>query len=96
MAFMYILECDDGSYYTGSTWDLARRVDQHIYKIGANYTRKHPPTKLVYYEYFDRIDEAYKRERQLHNWSHEKKKALIEGDFKTLKKSAKKDFSKKK
>jgi len=46
--------------------------------MGANYTKKKHPVKLVYFEQFDRIDEAFVREKQVQGWSHAKKKALIE------------------
>ena len=75
--YVYILLCDDGSYYTGSTIDLEQRLEDHFNGAGANYTRKHRPVKLLYFEEFDRIDEAYYRERQIHGWSRKKKAALI-------------------
>jgi putative endonuclease len=96
MPYVYILECMDGTYYTGSARDLGQRVDQHMAGIGANYTVKHPPVKLVYLEEFERMDEAFDREKQIQNWSHEKKKALIAGDIEKLKLKSKKDFSRKK
>lgn len=76
---MYILECSDGSYYTGSTWNLERRLWQHQHGMGAHYTAKRLPVKLVYHEFFDRIEDAFKREKQIQGWSHRKKQALIEG-----------------
>ena len=78
-AYMYILLCDDGSYYTGSTRDLEGRLEEHFSGLGANYTRKHKPVKLVYYEECERIDEAYYREKQVQGWSRKKKEALING-----------------
>jgi putative endonuclease len=81
MPFMYILLCSDGSYYTGSTWDINRRFDEHQNGGGAEYTKDRIPVKLVYCEEFDRIEDAYRRERQIHGWSRKKKKALIEGDM---------------
>ncbi len=76
--YMYILECADGSFYTGSTNDLARRFNQHSEGKGANYTRKKHPAKLVYVEEFPRIDQAFYREKQVQGWSHAKKEALID------------------
>jgi putative endonuclease len=81
---MYILECADGSYYTGSTKDLERRLCEHQNALGANYTKRRLPVKLVYYEEYLRIDEAFYREKQVQGWSHNKKKALIEGCSKDL------------
>jgi putative endonuclease len=76
--WMYILECADGSYYTGSTNDLNKRLWEHNNFLGANYTRKKHPVKLVYSEEYNRIDDAFYREKQVQGWSHAKKKALIE------------------
>jgi len=47
--------------------------------LGANYTKKKSPVKLVYSEEYSRIDEAFNREKQVQGWSHDKKKALVEG-----------------
>jgi predicted GIY-YIG superfamily endonuclease len=47
MPFMYILECSDGSYYTGSTWNLDERISQHLTGTGGKYTSLHQPVKLV-------------------------------------------------
>ena len=79
--YMYILECSNGKYYTGSTIDLERRLKQHMEGEGANFTRKHLPVKLVYYEEFQRIDKAFYREKQVQGWSRRKKEALISGNF---------------
>ncbi|MFP4471678.1 MAG: GIY-YIG nuclease family protein [Bacteroidales bacterium] len=76
---MYILECSDGSYYTGSTKNLELRLSQHQAGEGANHTKKRLPVKLVYFEEFDRIDKAFYREKQVQGWSRKKKEALIEG-----------------
>jgi len=77
--YLYILLCADGSFYTGSTNDLERRMLEHQYGEGANHTRKRLPVELIYTEEFNRIDEAYYCERQIHGWSRDKKIALIEG-----------------
>lgn len=77
VGFMYILLCGDGSYYTGSTRNLERRIEAHRSGEGANHTRKYAPVKLVYYEQFDRIDLAFYREKQIQGWSRKKKEALI-------------------
>ncbi len=50
MPYMYILECSDGSYYTGSTWDMERRLTEHHNREGARHTAKRLPVKLVYCE----------------------------------------------
>lgn len=76
---MYILHCSDGSYYTGSTTDLDLRLEQHMEGKGANHTRKRLPVKLLYFEEYQRIDEAYYREKQVQGWNRKKKEALIDG-----------------
>lgn len=91
---MYILECEDGSYYTGSTIDLDRRSWEHGVFLGANYTKKIKPLKVVYFEEYSQIKDAYLREKQIHNWSHNKKKALIEGREADLARLSKKNFQK--
>lgn len=80
MPFMYILECADGSYYTGSTWNLERRLTEHQAGLGAKYTAKRLPVKVAYYELYGRMDAAFEREKQVQRWSRAKKKALIESD----------------
>jgi putative endonuclease len=85
---MYILECADGTFYTGSTKDLEKRVFEHNNSMGANYTKNRLPVTLIYYEEYNRIDEAFYREKQVQNWSHEKKMALIESDSNMLRKLA--------
>ena len=78
---MYILECADGTYYTGSTRNLEKRLWEHNNFIGANYTKKKHPARLVYFEEYPRIDAAFYREKQMQGWSHAKKKALIDGEY---------------
>jgi putative endonuclease len=77
---MYILECADGSYYTGSTRDLERRLWEHQNGLAANHTAKRLPVKLVYCEECDRVDDAFYREKQIQGWSRKKKQALIAGE----------------
>ena len=89
---MYILQCQDESYYTGSTIDLKRRLKQHQEGEGANYTKKRLPVKLVYLEKFNRIDKAFYREKQIQGWTRAKKKALIDKNKEILPKLAKKEF----
>ncbi len=71
--YMYILECSDGSYYTGSTKCLELRIQQHQNGEGANYTKRRLPVNLVYYEEFQRIDKAFYREKQIQGWNRKKK-----------------------
>lgn len=76
--FVYILECADGSLYTGSTNDVERRVEQHSGGKGARYTRMHTPVKLVYSEPAVNRSEAFKREIAIKKLSREQKQALIQ------------------
>ena len=82
--YVYVLKCSDGSYYTGSTKDLERRLWQHKNGNGAKYTKTRLPVKLVYSEEYERIDEAFYREKQIKGWSRKKKEALIAGRFDRL------------
>jgi putative endonuclease len=91
---MYILKCADGSFYTGSTIDLRRRLTEHQTGHGANYTKKRLPVVLVYYEEYEHIDIAFSREKQVQRWSHAKKAALVDGRFNELPALAKKVFRK--
>jgi putative endonuclease len=84
MPYMYILECSDRSYYTGSTKNLERRLWQHQNGLGANHTAKRLPVTLVYYELFERVSDAFYREKQVQGWSRKKKEALIASDFNLL------------
>ncbi|MBI4353341.1 MAG: GIY-YIG nuclease family protein [Candidatus Omnitrophica bacterium] len=74
----YILECKDGSLYTGVTTDLNRRFKEHHAKT-AHYTSGHPPKQIVYREAFFSRSEALKREAQIKRWPRRKKLALITG-----------------
>lgn len=98
--YTYILLCSDGSYYTGSTKNLDLRLEQHQNGAGANHTKKRLPVKMIYYEEYNRIDEAFYREKQIQGWSRKKKEALINGTAELLPKFAiayrdKKDLEKK-
>lgn len=66
--YVYILECADGSYYTGSTKDITKRIQLHQNGFGANYTKRRLPVKLMYLEEFTRIDKAFYREKQIQGW----------------------------
>lgn len=77
--YMYILECSNGSLYIGSTKYLMDILEQHQLGKGANFTKKHLPVKLVYFEEYHRIDLAFYREKQVLGWSRKKKLALIQG-----------------
>ena len=82
---VYILLCNDGSYYTGVTSDLEDRMAKH--HAGANprsYTYSRRPVKLVYKEIFQWVYHAIEREKQIKGWSRAKKAALIQNDIERL------------
>ncbi len=80
IGYMYILLCSTGEYYTGSTINLKKRVAEHQRGEGAIFTKSRLPVKLEYFEKYDRIDDAFYREKQVQKWRRQKKKALIQGD----------------
>ena len=79
--FVYILECADGTYYTGITNNLEKRLRQHNGEIigGAFYTKNKRPVKFIYTEKSTTRGEAMKREREIKSWTREKKLKLING-----------------
>lgn len=75
--YCYILECSDGTFYTGWTTDPPRREKQHNAGSGARYTRTRRPVKMVYVEEQDDRTMAMKREIAIKRLPREKKKRLI-------------------
>lgn len=75
--FCYILECSDGSYYTGWTTDPERRTVQHNAGRGARYTRSHRPVHLVYVEELPDRGSAMRRELQIKRMNRKGKEKLI-------------------
>ncbi|MFE7845554.1 GIY-YIG nuclease family protein [Microbacterium sp. NPDC057407] len=94
MAYMYILECSDRSLYVGSPRNLEHRLAQHGDGEGAIYTRSRLPVRLLYFERFDRVDDAYRREKQVQGWGRAKRLALIKGQGERLSSLSRKRFSK--
>jgi putative endonuclease len=80
---VYILECSDGSYYTGSTNNINMRLWQHEQGIEkSSYTFSRRPVKLVWASHeVEHYYEALRWERQIKGWNRAKKAALIRGDF---------------
>lgn len=79
--FVYILQCSDGSFYTGHTDDLEKRLYEHQINQYECYTSKRLPVHLVFYRSFGTRNEAIAAERQIKGWGRTKKQALIEGNF---------------
>ena len=83
--YVYIILCNDDSYYTGLTDDLMRRFDEHVNGVyETSYTFKKRPLILQYYETIPFLIDAIEREKQIKGWSKVKKKALVEGNFHKL------------
>ena len=74
--YTYIVECSDGTLYTGWTTSLEKRVKAHNSGKGAKYTRSRGPVKLVYFESFETIQEAMHREWEIKQMTREEKKKL--------------------
>lgn len=77
MHYTYILECEDGSYYTGYTTDVEKRFTVHLSGKGAKYTRSRRPVRIAYYEEFENRSEALKRERAIKKMTREEKVRLV-------------------
>lgn len=78
MNYMYIVECRDGTLYTGWTNALEERIKAHNEGRGAKYTRARRPVVLKYYEVFETKEEAMKREYAIKRLRKEEKRELIE------------------
>tara|TARA_Y100000310_G_scaffold182230_1_gene182288 strand:+ start:1171 stop:1431 length:261 start_codon:yes stop_codon:yes gene_type:complete len=76
--YLYVLLCSDGSYYTGVTVDVDRRLREHnASKAGAKYTRSRRPVKLLFYEKFQTRSAAQKAEYQFKKLTRKQKEKLI-------------------
>ena len=78
--YTYILECSDGSFYTGWTNNLEKRVRTHNAGRGGKYTRSRLPVRLVYFETFADKREAQSREWHLKQLTHAQKLKLVESN----------------
>ena len=83
--YVYILLCADGSYYTGMTNNMDKRLAEHNEELDPScYTFPRRPLELKYCEHYKYVNDAIRREKQIKKWSRKKKKALINGDFEEL------------
>jgi predicted GIY-YIG superfamily endonuclease len=89
-AWVYVLECADGSYYTGHTTDLAKRLAEHRWGEVNGWTRSRLPVELVLQQEMPDKDQAFLAERRIKKWSRAKKEALIAGDWDPLRWPARK------
>jgi putative endonuclease len=97
--FVYILRCNDGSYYTGVTHDYEKRFAEHMEGIDPSaYTHNRRPLELVYVATFWDVNEAIAWETRVKGWSRKKKEALIAREYETLPELSKRQtpFQKKK
>ncbi len=74
---VYVIECADGSFYTGYTTDVERRVAEHDAGIGAKYTRGRTPVELRHTESFDSRSAAMSREHEIKSLSRARKEQLV-------------------
>jgi tRNA/rRNA methyltransferase len=79
--YMYMLKCNDGSYYIGHTDCLETRMSMHNLGKISCYTKNRLPVKLVFVQEFGSRYEALAAERQIKGWSRKKKEALIKQDW---------------
>ena len=80
--WVYIVKCADGSYYTGHTDNLEKRVAEHqVGAIPGCYTHQHRPLTLVFSQPCITREEALAAERQIKGWSRAKKEAMIAGNW---------------
>lgn len=80
MNYTYMLCCRDGSYYTGWTNDIKKRLQMHRSGQGAKYTKGRGPLTLVHLEVFDTQSEAMRREAYIKKLSREEKEVIIRDD----------------
>lgn len=80
MNYTYIVRCSDGSLYTGWTNDLEKRIKAHNEGKGAKYTKSRRPVELVYYEAFEKKEEAMSREWAIKQMTREQKIRMIGSD----------------
>ena len=85
MWHVYIIECSDGSLYTGVTTDIERRMKQHNSGKAASYTRVRTPVRLVYNESHPDRSSALKREAEIKSWPRKKKLEQIKKSVKAVK-----------
>jgi len=88
--YVYILKCVDGSYYTGVTNNIEKRLIEHNSDDSVtSYTSKRKPVELVYFQQFNDINQAIELEKQIKGWSRRKKEALINENWEDLKRFSK-------
>jgi putative endonuclease len=79
--YVYIIICEDGSYYTGKTSQPDQRWTQHLSRLGSTYTRIHVAKEMAYIEEHTDAEQARMREKQIKGWTRTKKEKLISGKW---------------
>jgi predicted GIY-YIG superfamily endonuclease len=87
--FVYILGCSDGSFYTGHTDNLEKRLTEHATGATGGYTTTRRPVQLLFFHEFPSREEALAAELQIKGWSRKKKMALMAGDWREVSRLAK-------
>ena len=75
--YVYILKCSDGSYYTGHTDNIEKRLSEHEFSKHSGYTSRRLPVELVFHELFESRSRALAAERKVKGWTRRKKELLI-------------------
>lgn len=91
--WVYLLRCADGSYYTGHTDNLEKRISEHQSGAYPGYTSQRLPVELVWSQPCVAREEALSAELQIKGWGRKKKEAMMRGDWDKVSSLAKKDFS---
>jgi predicted GIY-YIG superfamily endonuclease len=84
----YVLRCADGSFYIGHTDALEKRIGLHQSGELLGYTHTRRPVSLVWQQAFETREEALSAERRINGWSRAKKQALVDGDWKEIRRLA--------
>lgn len=90
--WVYILRCNDNSYYTGHTDNLDNRIGEHQSGRGGSYTSIRQPVEIAWSQECTTRDEALTAELQIKGWSRKKKEAMMRGDWADVSHLSKKDF----
>ncbi len=82
--YIYILRCSDSSFYTGSTYNLQKRIYEHKSGKGPDWTKSRLPVEVVFVAEFPKYYDAQIFEKRVKGWTRKKKMALIEGEYELL------------
>lgn len=77
--YVYIVECSDGTYYTGYTPDIEKRAKLHNAGRGAKYTRDRRPVKLIWCKEYKQFKNAFMEEKRIKRLTRKRKEKLVRG-----------------